>query len=301
MVTGETDHLSGFRVFVTGGYTPAARVITYKYDPLGRLTGADYSSGESFEYRYDAVGNRLALTETTSLDETTVTTYTYDAANRLTSAGDVTYTWDDRGNLLSDGTFTYAYNGAGRMVRAESLTSTLVYTYTSAALSAGTADGLRVAQSVDGDVTTFAWDWASGVSEMLRDGASVCLVAHDTLGGWDGVTWVYHLPDALGSVRQVADGAGAVVSSREWTPYGVEVGAAQAGVGFTGEWWDVSVGLQYLRARWYAPGVGRFVSKDPFPVINRWLYADADPVNRVDPTGYFGQHSIARSLGVGGF
>ncbi|MDY7077587.1 MAG: hypothetical protein SXV54_11760 [Chloroflexota bacterium] len=30
-------------------------------------------------YQYDAAGNRLALTETTSLDETTVTTYTYDA------------------------------------------------------------------------------------------------------------------------------------------------------------------------------------------------------------------------------
>ncbi|MDY7078647.1 MAG: hypothetical protein SXV54_17165, partial [Chloroflexota bacterium] len=69
------------------------------------------SSGESFEYRYDAVGNRLALTET--ITSTVVTTYTYDAANRLTSAGDVTYTWDDRGNLVSDGTFTYAYNGAG--------------------------------------------------------------------------------------------------------------------------------------------------------------------------------------------
>ncbi|MDY7077214.1 MAG: hypothetical protein SXV54_09850, partial [Chloroflexota bacterium] len=97
----------------TGGYTTTTRVITYTYDPLNRLTGAAYSTGESFEYRYDAVGNRLALTKTISLDETTVTTYTYDAANRLTSAGDVTYTWDDRGNLVSDGTFTYAYNGAG--------------------------------------------------------------------------------------------------------------------------------------------------------------------------------------------
>ncbi|MDY7077500.1 MAG: RHS repeat domain-containing protein [Chloroflexota bacterium] len=77
------------------------------YDPLGRLTAADYSSGESFEYAYDAVGNCLALTET--ITSTVVTTYTHDAANRLTSAGDVTYTWDDRGNLVSDGTFTYTY------------------------------------------------------------------------------------------------------------------------------------------------------------------------------------------------
>jgi hypothetical protein len=61
------------------------------------------------------------------------------------------------------------------------------------------------------------------------------------------------------------------------------------------------VGLTYLRARWYAPGVGRFISKDLFPVMNRWLYADANPVNRVDPSGYFSNDAIARSLGVSSF
>ena len=37
-----------------------------------------------------------------------VTTYEYDAANRLTSVNGVVYTWDDRGNLINDGMFTYA-------------------------------------------------------------------------------------------------------------------------------------------------------------------------------------------------
>ena len=236
----------------SGGMVTTTCVITYTYDPLGRLVKADYSTGESFEYAYDAVGNRTAMTDTAG-----VHTYTYDAANRLTSADGVTYTWDARGNLTRDGTFTYAYNSAGRMVGAESVTSTLVYTYN--------AGGLRVAQSVDGDVTTFAWDWASGIPEMLSDGASVYLVGHDTLGQWDGATWAYYLSDALGSVRQVADGAGVVVSTREWTPYGVElalsgvegVGAGQAGLGFTGEWSDSNVGLLYLRARWSVRGSGR--------------------------------------------
>jgi hypothetical protein len=45
------------------------------------------------------------------------------------------------------------------MVRAESITATLVYTYNHS--------GLRVAQSVGGDETTFAWDWATAVPEML--------------------------------------------------------------------------------------------------------------------------------------
>ncbi|MEA3342493.1 MAG: hypothetical protein U9R15_21220 [Chloroflexota bacterium] len=73
--------------------------------------------------------------------------------------------------------------------------------------------------------------------------------SHDTLGRWDGATWAYYLPDALGSVRQAVDGAGAVVSSREWTPYGIplyagdEVGAGQAVLGYTVEWWDAAVGV----------------------------------------------------------
>jgi RHS repeat-associated protein len=228
------------------------------------------------------------MTETTSLAETTVTTYTYDAANRLlvsVSPGHlVTYDWDARGNLVSDGTFTYAYNAAGRLVRAESVTVTLVYTYN--------AQGLRVAQSVTGNASTYAWDWASGLPEMLTDGDNLYLVGHDTLGRWDGAAWVYHLPDELGSVRQVTDGAGAVVSSREWTPFGVEVGAAQAGLGYTGEWWDAAVGLQYLRARWYEPRTGRFLTEDSFPgtvflppTQHAYAYAANDPIRYTDPTG----------------
>jgi RHS repeat-associated protein len=212
------------------------------------------------------------------------TTYEYDVANRLTSVGGVPYTWDDQGNLISDGKFTYTYNAAGRMVQAESLAGTLVYTYT--------ADGLRVAQSVDGYVTTFAWDWASRLPEMLSDGDNLYLVGHDTLGRWDGAAWVYHLPDALGSVRQETDAAGTVVSSREWTPFGVEVGAGQAGLGYTGEWWDAGVGLQYLRARWYEPETGRFTRRDPWlgsanqpQSWNAYIYARDTPLNIVDPTG----------------
>ena len=97
---------------------------TLLHCPLNCFPSATYSTGEQFEYAYDAVGNRTAMTTTEG-----TTTYEYDAANRLTSADGVPYTWDARGNLLSDGTFTYTYNAAGRMVRAESITATLVYTY----------------------------------------------------------------------------------------------------------------------------------------------------------------------------
>ena len=125
-------------------------------------------------------------------------------------------------------------------------------------------------------------------------GSSIALylVGHETLGRWDGDTWAYYLPDALGSVRQEVDGAGAVVAAREGTPYGGplyaggEVGAAQAGLGYTGEWSDPNVGLLYLRARWYEPQVGRFTQADPSHLEhNPYLYAYANPVTFTDPTG----------------
>jgi uncharacterized protein RhaS with RHS repeats len=53
------------------------------------------------------------MTETAPLAGTTVTTYTYDAANRLTSVGGVSYTWDARGNLTNMGASEAFARGKG--------------------------------------------------------------------------------------------------------------------------------------------------------------------------------------------
>ncbi|MBC7250113.1 MAG: hypothetical protein H5T62_07500, partial [Anaerolineae bacterium] len=49
-------------------------VITYTYDPLYRLSGAYYSTGEYFQYTYDAVGNVTLASE--HITTTRTTTYT---------------------------------------------------------------------------------------------------------------------------------------------------------------------------------------------------------------------------------
>jgi len=105
------------------------------------------------------------------------------------------------------------------------------------------------------------------VPELLRTGSTRYLVGHETLGQFADGAWTYYLPDALGSIRQTVDGAGAVVSAREWSPCGVEVGAAQPGLGYTGEWFDGDAGLLYLRARWYDASTGRFLAEDSFPGV----------------------------------
>jgi len=60
----------------------------------------------------------------------------------------------------------------------------------------------------------------------------------------------------------------------------------------SGEQYDSDLGLYYLRARYYNPNTGRFMSRDPEAghikdpaSLHKYLYAGGDPVNLIDPTG----------------
>jgi RHS repeat-associated protein len=61
---------------------------------------------------------------------------------------------------------------------------------------------------------------------------------------------------------------------------------------YRGEQYDSDLGLYYLRARYYNPITGRFLSRDPLAgdptvprTLHKYLYADGDPVDLVDATG----------------
>lgn len=76
---------------------PGPITINYVYDPLYRLTEANYSNDDYYHYTYDAVGNRK--TQTTMISGlTSTTTYNYDHANRLTDVDGVPYVYDNNGN-----------------------------------------------------------------------------------------------------------------------------------------------------------------------------------------------------------
>jgi RHS repeat-associated protein len=272
-------------------------VIAYTYDPLNRLTAADYSDGPYFHYTYDSAGNRLTQTVPTG-----TTNYTYDHANRLSNAGGVTYVWDNNGNLLWDGVYTYTYSSANRLVSVTGGQSPAVnYTY------GGLGD--RVRQTSGGTTTDYAIDRAGGLTQVLADNQHTYLygngrIAQHRAGGMD-----YFLGDALGSVRQLVDGNGNITLTKGYEPYGELIDSAGNGAtsyGFTGEITDPT-GLMYLRARYYASWQGRFISRDIwdgnyyFPMSsNFWLYGYANPLKFVDPTGYYSydvHHDLTLALG----
>jgi RHS repeat-associated protein len=106
----------------------------------------------------------------------------------------------------------------------------------------------------------------------------------------------YHA-DAIGSIRALTDEAGAVTDEYDYTAFGElrsHEGDDPQPYAFTGEPRDPNTTWQHHRARWLDPIAGRFVGVDPFagrrcdpPSLHKYLYAAADPANKVDPSGRF--------------
>ena len=75
----------------------------------------------------------------------------------------------------------------------------------------------------------------------------------------------------------------------------------------TGEQFDANLNQVYLRARYYDPGVGRFAQQDTWmgnnsdPItLHKYLYANADPANNIDPSGNFSLGGLMSAINVQG-
>ena len=127
----------------------------------------------------------------------------------------------------------------------------------------------------------------------------------------------YYGYDALGSVRFTTDnvggGSSAIDSQFYYDAYGrltLSYGSGASGERFryAGEEWDKELNLYFLRARYYSPEFGRFWTMDSFegsqsdPLsLHKYLYAQGNPVNRVDPSGHadYVLGSVVSAMGIG--
>jgi RHS repeat-associated protein len=65
-------------------------------------------------------------------------------------------------------------------------------------------------------------------------------------------------------------------------------GILKFGLRFPGQFYDSEVGTNYNYFRDYDPAIGRYLQSDPIGLdggINTYLYANADPLSTIDPTG----------------
>ena len=171
------------------------------------------------------------------------------------------FNWDNNGNLLLDNLGTYAYDHANRPISITQGAKNYTFAYN--------GQGDRTRQVVNGVPTTYTLDLNAGLTQVLADGTNTYEYGDGRLAQVAGATATYLLADALGSVRQIANSSGAVKLAETYQPYGTvlsHAGTATSVYGFAGEATD-GTGLSYLRARYYSPAQGRFITKDAWAFL----------------------------------
>ncbi|MGW4060855.1 DNRLRE domain-containing protein [Amycolatopsis sp. NPDC004747] len=263
---------------------------TYAYDDAGQTKSITYRAGTTvlgdLAYGYDAAGQpiRTSGSYSRSVLPEQFGQAVYDKANRIRAVGATPVSYDPDGNLLSDGTASFTWNARGQLATQTAPGLTASFTYG--------ADGRRQARTVNGVTTSYLYDGVNPVQEKKAGGATATLTSTGVDGFQlresGGVTRRY-LSDGLGSTLGLVDDAGAG-ATYSYEPFGRTYVSGDDGGNpfrYTGRE-DDGTGLYYNRARYYSPGLQRFLSEDPIGFdggSNLYGYVGNQPNALVDPMG----------------
>jgi RHS repeat-associated protein len=275
------------------------------YDDAGQLTSIVYKKADGdaigeLRYGYDAAGRRVSAGG--SLARTALpgdmAGVQVDAANRLTAINAQALSYDANGNLAGDGERTYVWNARNQLAQIKNAAGAVVASFGYDAL------GRRHSKTVDGVASGYLYDGANIAQDLIGVNASNANAANvranylsggvdEVFAQWSGsgagAKTITYLSDALGSVLRLTDAAGNKLVDYTYDPYGATTADAAVANPFqyTGRENDGN-GLYYYRARYYSPGLGRFISSDPIGLaggINTYAYVEGNPISLIDPEG----------------
>ncbi len=279
----------------------------YEYDTKDRLTSeARSGSGPfSFTFAYDAAGNPTTFkgaTRTYNIDNqrTSSSSYIYDGNGNPTTYAGSTLAYDRENRLTSAPSFTAGYRADGLRAYKGSGTNRRYYLY----------DGGNVVCELTaaGDVASFN-DYApdglvARMDNPLEVGGDDCTSNRgSSTSSLDLTGETLFLFDPQGSVAHRLGTSEGVLANSHYDAYGVE--SADATVydpfGYNakhGYYLDRETGLYLCQHRYYDPGTGRWLTRDPMGFsggLNLYGYCGSGPVGWVDRNGLMAQR-IAESL-----
>jgi RHS repeat-associated protein len=268
----------------TTNVNDSTRSQVFGYDGLNRLVRAGEGGIWGNTYKFDAWGNLLAKVRQPGTTYSEETTIGVDVHNRVTG-----YQYDLSGNVTSDGVHTYKYDAENRLIAFDNTT----YTYD--------ADGKRIAKA--GGATSY-WYNAGGQLLGTTDAAGqwttlVFLGEMRLASNAPGTSIRFFVDDQLGSTNVLVGQNGTVIDDLDYYPWGGQVPTSKKTSNneflFTGKERDAESGLDFFGARYYSSLMGRFLQADPVAFtggrllapqsVNRYSYADGNPIAHVDPNG----------------
>ncbi len=293
-----------------------ADTYSYEYDDYGNRSKMVANGSEEYETVYDYTVNgkytALLQKEIKTVEETSNATISDGLAisptDLITSTAadakteETAYSYDANGNQITktaEGkTETNTYDGLNQLIGFTDGETTASYKYN--------ADGLRTSKTVDGKTINHIWDGSKQIivdmddsdwysAEVYVRGTNL-LAKFSKQSGNVKTDYQYYTQNAHGDIVNLTDSTGAITKSYKYDAFGVEQNVDDAddnAFRYCGEYFDAETGTIYLRARYYDPAIGRFISRDSVtgektdPLsLNLYTYCHNRPIIGSDPSGH---------------
>ncbi|MEF2964805.1 RHS repeat-associated core domain-containing protein [Paenibacillus sp. M1] len=281
----------------------SATEATYE---INRASQQAAFNGYEFAYEYDSNKNIISRTQNGATDY-----FAYDSINRIQSETgqgiNKKYTYDERGNRLNvEGqqargltSADFTFDSLNRLSRVKVEGGTEVsYVYN--------GDGLLY-ERVEGEQRTrYYYDEEAKLIAEANVSSGTPIISYTYIYDLSGRLWSrvdqttgemqYYQFNGHGDVVGLTDSQGNQLNTYTYDIWGnpeIEEETVPNVFRYSGEYWDNTTDLQYLRARWYDPNAGRFVSKDSYegeisnPLsLNLYSYVENNPLIYTDPSGH---------------
>ncbi|MFI5385565.1 MAG: RHS repeat-associated core domain-containing protein [Fimbriimonadales bacterium] len=265
---------TGLTASVTG-VSSQSGATGWQYDSLDRITQEQSArlGGYTQTFASDPVDNLTTFKGSAQ---------TFNSDNQQTGAG---FVYDGNGNPTTYKGTSLGFDVGNRLA---SLGSSWTAGYR--------ADGLRGWKTNSGGTIYYLYDRGEPVYEVNASGSITAMnvFAPDGLVARYSGGWTYYTFDAQGNVSQRLDSSQNGVSSSVYDAFGAETTSGTTptdSFGYNAQWGyllDRDTGLYLCRHRYYDPGSGRWVTRDPVGYrggIGLYAYCGNGPVGSSDPRG----------------